>query len=87
MTLPQSLSQYLQCQTTLLRSNQTKGNDMSTYVPIASACGRVMSSIDIFDLDLNPNGVICCPECSLIIESRNAWESFEMSDPHGSLYL
>jgi len=29
MTLPQSLSQYLQCQTTLLRSNQTKGNQMS----------------------------------------------------------
>ena len=29
MTLPQSLSQYLQCQTTLLRSNQTKGKKMS----------------------------------------------------------
>ena len=46
---------------------------MSTYVPIASACGRKTSSIDIFDLELNPFGFICCPECRSIIESREAW--------------
>jgi hypothetical protein len=53
---------------------------MSTYVPIASACGRVMSSIDIFDLDLNPHGIRCCPECETIIASREAWGYATMSD-------
>jgi len=53
---------------------------MSTYVPIDSACGRITSSIDIFDLELNPHGIICCPECRTIIESREAWEYLAMSD-------
>ena len=53
---------------------------MSTYVPINSACGRITSSIDIFDLELNPHGIICCPECRTIIESREAWEYLAMSD-------
>jgi len=49
---------------------------MSTYTKIRSACGRIETSIDIFDLDLNPHGVICCPECQTIIESREAWGAF-----------
>ena len=53
---------------------------MSTYVPINSACGRITSSIDIFDLELNPHGIICCPECRTIIESREAWADLAMSD-------
>lgn len=54
---------------------------MSTYVPIESACGRTMSSIDIFDLDLNPYGIICCGECETIIQSRDAW----LSDPYAKV--
>jgi hypothetical protein len=46
---------------------------MSTQVSIQSACGRITTSIDLFDLELNPHGVVCCPECELIIESRDAW--------------
>lgn len=53
---------------------------MSTFVKVASACGRKSASVDIFDLDLNPHGVICCHECRTIIESREAWESLTMSD-------
>lgn len=53
---------------------------MSTYVPIASACGRITTSIDIFDLELNPHGVECCPSCRTIIESREAWADLAMSD-------
>ena len=53
---------------------------MSTYVPIDSACGRKRSTIDIFDLELNPYGFICCPECRTIIESREAWADLAMSD-------
>jgi hypothetical protein len=49
---------------------------MSTFLPINSACGRITSSIDIFDLELNPYGIICCPECELIIESREAWKEY-----------
>jgi len=47
---------------------------MSTFVNIASVCGRTVASIDIFDLDLNPHGVICCNECSTFVASREAWE-------------
>jgi len=50
---------------------------MSTFTTIKSACGRITASIDIFDLDLNPHGVICCNECSIIIASREAWDGIE----------
>lgn len=56
---------------------------MSMYVPINSACGRITSSIDIFDLELNPHGYICCGECRTIIESREAWAHLAMSDLSG----
>ena len=46
---------------------------MSTFVSLASACGRTSSAVDIFDLDLNPHGVWCCGECQTIIQSRSAW--------------
>lgn len=53
---------------------------MSTYVAIKSACGRVDSSIDIFDLDLNPHGIVCCGECETIIQAREAWDDYEYED-------
>jgi hypothetical protein len=46
---------------------------MSTFISLKSACGRSSASVDIFDVELNPNGVICCGECETIIQSRNAW--------------
>ena len=49
---------------------------MSYFVSIQSACGRVSSSIDVQDLELNPHGVVCCNECKTIIESRNAWNNY-----------
>jgi hypothetical protein len=47
---------------------------MSTFVTIKSACGRTTASIDIFDLELNPHGVICCNECESILGCRQAWD-------------
>ena len=47
---------------------------MSTYVPIKSVCGAVSTSIDIYDLDLIPHGVICCDNCKSIILCRKAWD-------------
>lgn len=46
---------------------------MSTYVSISSVCGAVSGKIDIFDLDLNPHGSVCCGNCRLIIETRESW--------------
>lgn len=50
---------------------------MSTFVSLASACGRRASAVDIFDLPLNPHGVQCCNDCYLIIRSREAWMTNE----------
>jgi hypothetical protein len=49
------------------------GEPVSTFTAIDSACGRITTSIDIFDYDLNPHGVICCGECITIIQAREAW--------------
>jgi hypothetical protein len=54
---------------------------MSTYIKVKSACGRKSASVDIYDLDLNTDGIRCCGECESIIESRNAWYKFFNYDP------
>ena len=46
---------------------------MSTFVNIDSVCGNASTSIDIFDLDANPDGVVCCDHCKSILICRNAW--------------
>ena len=47
---------------------------MSTYVPIKSVCGAVTTTIDMYDYDLNPHGVICCGNCESILMCRKAWD-------------
>ena len=47
---------------------------MSTYVPIKSVCGAVTTTIDMYDYDLNPHGVICCDNCQSILMCRRAWD-------------
>jgi len=47
---------------------------MSSYVSIQSVCGAVSTSIDIYDLDANPHGVICCDNCQSILICRKAWD-------------
>ena len=47
---------------------------MSTYVPIKSVCGAVTTTIDMYDYDLNPHGVICCDNCQSIVLCRKAWD-------------
>jgi hypothetical protein len=47
---------------------------MSTYVPIKSVCGAVTTTIDMYDYDLNPHGVICCDNCESILMCRKAWD-------------
>ena len=46
---------------------------MSTFVKLDSVCGKVSTSVDVLDLELNPNGVICCDNCKSILICRNAW--------------
>ena len=47
---------------------------MSTFVNLASVCGKSSASVDVYDLDLNPDGVICCDNCRLILRCRKAWD-------------
>ena len=47
---------------------------MSTYVNVKSVCGNATTSIDIYDLELNPHGVICCDNCKSILMCRKAWD-------------
>jgi hypothetical protein len=46
---------------------------MSIYVNVKSACGRSSASVDIFDLELNQDGIICCDACESIINTRESW--------------
>jgi hypothetical protein len=46
---------------------------MSTFVNLESVCGKSSTSVDVYDLDANPNGVICCDNCQSILICRNAW--------------
>ena len=46
---------------------------MSTLVTVQSACGATSAKVDIFDLPLNPEGVVCCGHCECIIEARESW--------------
>jgi hypothetical protein len=46
---------------------------MSTYVSVKSVCGNASASIDMYDLELNQHGVICCDNCESIVLCREAW--------------
>ena len=46
---------------------------MSTYVSVKSVCGNASASIDMYDLELNQHGVICCDNCESIVSCREAW--------------
>jgi len=46
---------------------------MSSFLTIASVCGKSSSSVDIYDLELNEHGFICCDNCESILICRNAW--------------
>ena len=47
---------------------------MSTFVNLNSVCGKSSASVDVYDLDLNPHGVICCDNCQSILICRKAWD-------------
>jgi len=46
---------------------------MSHYVNVKSVCGNISASVDIYDLELNRDGVICCDNCKSILMCREAW--------------
>ena len=46
---------------------------MSMFMNLSSICGATSSAVDVFDLDLNPHGVVCCSNCRFIIEARESW--------------
>jgi hypothetical protein len=46
---------------------------MSYFVNLKSVCGNASASVDVYDLDANPHGVVCCDNCKSILICRNAW--------------
>ena len=46
---------------------------MSFYVYVSSVCGASGSDVDVYDLPLNDEGVICCGNCETILACREAW--------------
>jgi len=46
---------------------------MSHYVNVKSVCGNISASVDIYDLELNRDGVICCDNCKSILMCRETW--------------
>jgi len=53
---------------------------MSTYFDVKSVCGNASASIDMYDLELNPHGVICCDNCESIVLCREAWDYLYKED-------
>jgi hypothetical protein len=47
---------------------------MSHYVNVKSVCGNASASVDVYDLELNRDGVICCDNCKSILMCRKAWD-------------
>jgi hypothetical protein len=47
---------------------------MSTFLTVASVCGKSSASVDVYDMPLNPHGVICCDNCKSIVLCRKAWD-------------
>lgn len=45
------------------------------FLTVPTACGATTTDIDVFDLDLNPHGGICCGNCALIVATRESWAS------------
>lgn len=43
---------------------------MSEFVKLETACGSKWTWCDIFDLEGNPYGAICCDECRSIIAKK-----------------
>jgi hypothetical protein len=50
-----------------------KGQLMSEFIFIYSACGEKGAFVDIYDLEANPHGVVCCDNCKSIITTRENW--------------
>ena len=47
---------------------------MATMLKLDSVCGATSSFVDVYDINLNPNGSICCDNCKSIMICRNAWD-------------
>ena len=53
---------------------------MSLFVTVASVCGKASTSVDVQDLELNRDGIICCDNCKSILMCRKAWDYLYKGD-------
>ena len=47
---------------------------MSLFVTVAYVCCKASTSVDVQDLELNRDGIICCDNCQSILMCRKAWD-------------
>jgi hypothetical protein len=47
---------------------------MSTLYTLNSVCGKNTFYVDPYEVNLNPNGAICCDNCKSILICRQAWD-------------
>jgi hypothetical protein len=47
---------------------------MSTLYALESVCGNTIAYVDAYDMNLNPNGSVCCDNCESILICRKAWD-------------
>ena len=40
---------------------------------VDSICGENGTMIEVEDLELNPEGIICCDNCKSILQARQSW--------------
>ena len=46
---------------------------ISTAFFVKSICGASGTMVEVEDLELNPEGVICCDNCKSILQARQSW--------------
>jgi len=49
-------------------------SEMTAIYPLASVCGSNTFYVDPYEVNLNPNGAICCDNCRSILICREAWD-------------
>ena len=57
---------------------------MSVMLKVKSVCGDTSASISANDVDNNPEGIICCANCQLIVKTRQSWYAKYNYNPKGN---
>lgn len=57
---------------------------MPVMLKVKSVCGDTSASMSVNDIDNNPEGIICCANCDLIVKTRQSWYAKYNYNPKGN---